>query len=218
MSSSDGRDAGAGQLVPVRRVPQPGGAPHLVALGERPRDGKGDLAGRAGDQDLLAVEHPLVIAHSARNVKYLICWPCAADVRRRGRGLPRRVHRDSSTSTCPPRPRRRGAVALDVARAGVGAALAAAAVRPRVAAAGQPAGVRRPQRGHPRAVRAPRGTCAAAHLPRLQPAGRRDHRGVAAVIRHRRAEAAVGGADPARRDDRVAGHERTGRGLRPRRA
>ena len=35
------------------------------------------------------------------------------------------------------------------------------------------------------------------------------------VVRHRRAEAAVGGADPAGRDHRVAGHERAQRGLRP---
>ena len=47
----------------------------------------------------------------------------------------------------------------------------------------------------------------------LQSAGRGHHRGVAAVVRLRRAEAAVGGADSARRDDGVAGDERTRRGL-----
>ena len=74
-------DAGGREPGAVRRVPQARGAPHLVAFCERPSDRKGDLAGRAGDQDLLSVEHPLVIAHRHPNVKYLICWACAVAVR-----------------------------------------------------------------------------------------------------------------------------------------
>ena len=51
------------------------------------------------------------------------------------------------------------------------AALATAAVRPRVAGARQPAGVRWPQRLHPRAVRAPRGAVAAAIYHAFNPQG-----------------------------------------------
>ena len=74
-------DPGGLEFVAVGRVFQARRAPYLVALGERAGDRKGDLPGRAGDQDLLAVEHPLVIAHRHPNVKYLICWPCATAVR-----------------------------------------------------------------------------------------------------------------------------------------
>ena len=45
----------------------------------------------------------------------------------------------------------------------------------------------------------------------LQPAGPRHHRPVDPRLRHRRAEAALGGADPARRDHRRARHERARR-------
>jgi hypothetical protein len=45
-------DAGIRQSVPVRLPPQPRSAPDLIALGERTRDGEGDLARRSGDQDL----------------------------------------------------------------------------------------------------------------------------------------------------------------------
>ena len=74
-------DSGRRQFVPVCRVLQPSRTPYLVSLRECARDRKGDLAGRAGDQDLLSVEHPLVIAHRHPNVKYLICWACAVAVR-----------------------------------------------------------------------------------------------------------------------------------------
>ena len=67
-------DACCAEPVAVGGVPQPGRTPHLVALGQRTGDGEGDLAGRAGDQHLLSVEHSLVIAHRHPNVKYLICW------------------------------------------------------------------------------------------------------------------------------------------------
>ena len=152
MSSASGVIPAAVSLSRSAGFLQARGAPYLVALRECAGDRKGDLAGRAGDQDLLAVEHPPrhVIAHRHPNVKYLICWACAAAVRRRRRGVPRGVRR--LPRRAPARRGRggRGAIALDVARAGMVAALAAAAVRPRLAAAGQPAGVRRPQRQHPR--------------------------------------------------------------------
>ena len=188
-------DSGRGEFVPVGRVPQAGRAPHLVALGERAGDRKGDLAGRAGDQDLLAVEHPLVIAHRHPNVKYLICWAwCSCGSMTRSRPSARSSSR-SSTSICPPRPRR--------PRSGRG--------RRRTCRNGRGAGsgCSSTTAGCCRAIRrssavATRTSCSSSctarslsrrrDLSRVQPAGRRHHRGVAAVVRHRRAEAAVGGA------------------------
>ena len=97
----------------------------------------------------------------------------------------------------------------------LGASVAAPAVRPRLAVAGQSAGIRRPRCRRSAAVRVPGRTLPAAYLPFVQPAGRRDHRGLPADLRHRRAEAALGGADSASRADGVAGHERAGGGFGP---
>src|SRR5690242_7990650 len=96
------------------------------------------------------------------------------------------------------------------------APLAAAPIRPRVATAGQSTRIRRPQRKHLAAVRTSRGVVAPPDLSLLQSARRRYHRGVAVVLWHRRAEAALGRPDPASRKDRVAGNERTRSRLRPR--
>ena len=74
-------------------------------------------------------------------------------------------------------------VAVQFAHPGVGQTLAAAAVRSRLAAAGQSAGVRWPQRHAVPAVRASRGTVAPEDLSLVQSAGCGDHRGVAAVVR-----------------------------------
>ena len=73
----------------------------------------------------------------------------------------------SSTSICRRRPTPpSGPTRVPTSR--MGAPLAAAAVRPRLAAAGQPAGVRRPERNDPAAVRTSGGAVAAADLPQLQ--------------------------------------------------
>src|SRR6478609_9132317 len=74
-------DARCLESVPGGRALQASSAPDVVAFGEGAGDRKGDLAGSTGDQDLLAVEHPLVIAHRHPNVKYLICWVGAVAVR-----------------------------------------------------------------------------------------------------------------------------------------
>ena len=85
-----------------------------------------------------------------------------------------------------------GAADIGVAHAAVGARLAAAAVRQRLAAAGPAAGVRRPQRDRAAAVRPPRRAVPAPDLPQLQPAGRQHRCGVADFVRLRRAEAPLG--------------------------
>jgi hypothetical protein len=60
-------DVRSGQFVVVGRVPQAGGAPHLVALCQRPRERKRDLAGGAGDQNLLRNQHPISLSASIPN-------------------------------------------------------------------------------------------------------------------------------------------------------
>ncbi len=97
----------------------------------------------------------------------------------------------------------------------VGASLAAAAVRQRLAAARAAPGIRRTQRNGGSAVRPSRGIVPPADLPQLQPAGCEYRCGIAVVIRQRRAETTLGGADPAGRDHRVAGDERAQRRFRP---
>jgi hypothetical protein len=47
------RDARVDQPARVRRIPEAGGAPYLVVGRQGPRDREGDLARRAGDQNLL---------------------------------------------------------------------------------------------------------------------------------------------------------------------
>src|ERR1700728_2421094 len=120
-----------------------------------------------------------------------------------GRGFSRRasarLSRHSATLT------------LVVRRPAMGAAVAATAVRSWLAGARQSARVRRPQRYGAAAVRARRGVVPPTYLPKLQSAGRRDHRRVTPVVRDAGPEAALGGADFAGRDYRVAGDERTGR-------
>ena len=100
----------------------------------------------------------------------------------------------------------------------VGPAVAAQAVRRRLAGARQPARVRRPQRLAARAVRAPGGGRPPPDHPQLQPPGPRHHRAVDPGLRDRRAEAAMGRPHPAGRDHRRPRHERARRRLRPRRA
>ena len=139
----------------------------------------------------------------------------AADVRCRRRGLPREfvAFLDEHLPTDAEALR---AVAVVVAHAGLGPALAALAVRQRLAGAGQPAGVRRPQRDDPAAVRALRRSCpggawctastrrASASSPRrCSPSAPPEQ------------QQQVGGADPARRDHRGARHERAGCRIRP---
>src|ERR1700758_3005495 len=84
-----------------------------------------------------------------------------------------------------------------------------------MAVAGQSAGIRWTKRHVVAAICVPRGVVAAADLSKLQSAGRGDHRGVIVDVWHSGTKAAMGGADSARRDHRVAGHERTRRRLGP---
>src|SRR5688500_8623752 len=98
----------------------------------------------------------------------------------------------------------------------MGAPLAAAHVRSRMAAAWQSARVRRAERDDPAAVRSSRGTLTPAGIPHVQPAGRRHRLGVADLLWNPGPAAAVGGTYSAGGDDRVAGNERARRGLRPR--
>ena len=75
MSSATGLMPASTSLLPGGGVFQPRGAPHLVFCRQCPRDGKGDLARRPRDQDLLRLEQPAL--RSSRqprgpNVKYLI--------------------------------------------------------------------------------------------------------------------------------------------------
>ncbi len=83
---------------------------------------------------------------------------------------------------------------------------------------GPAARVRRAQRSPARAVRHPGRDDPPPRVPELQPAGPRDHRTVDPDVRHAGPEAAVGGADPARRDHRRARDERAERRQRPRRS
>ena len=59
----DRGDVGGGEAIPVFLVAQARGTPDLVVAREGTRDRERDLAGGAGDEDLLCVEHP--ISHSA---------------------------------------------------------------------------------------------------------------------------------------------------------
>ncbi len=126
----------------------------------------------------------------------------AAELRRAHRGVPPRVRGVARRE----RPGRGhgdvGAAPVDRRHPGLGPRLAAQAVRRRLAAAREPARARRPQRHAGRAVRAPGGAGPAPHQPELQPAGPEHHRSVDPGLRHRGAEAPVGGPDPAGRDHR----------------
>src|ERR1700743_1732227 len=132
----------------------------------------------------------------------------AIDLRCRRRGA-RRAIRDLTRRASAGRSRHGATLTLILRRPAVGAAVAATPVRSRLAGARQPARVRRPQRYGAAAVRARRGVVPPTYLPKLQSAGRRDHRRVALVVWDVGTEAALGGADFAGRDHRVAGNERT---------
>src|ERR1700759_1802889 len=90
----------------------------------------------------------------------------------------------------------------------MGAPLAAADVRQRLVAARIPTGVRWAKRHLAAAVCPSARTGPPTRLSPAQPAGRRPHLRIVALVRKAGATAAVGGADPARRADGVAWHER----------
>ncbi|EUA30423.1 acyl-CoA dehydrogenase, middle domain protein [Mycobacterium xenopi 4042] len=83
-----------------------------------------------------------------------------------------------------PTPPGRRAAALLLTHPGVGAKLAAPVVRSRVVVAGQPAGVRWPQRDGFAAVCARRRIVTAANPSEFQSAGCRHRRGIGSVVRH----------------------------------
>jgi len=102
--------------------------------------------------------------------------------------------------------------AVHVAHTGMGPALAAVAVRPRLAAAGQSTGIRWPQRDTAAAVRAPRGTIRRRIYQSFNPQGVGIIAASLLTFGSPEQKRRVGGADPARGDDGSAWDERTGRG------
>ena len=60
-----GGDAPAFHLLAAARLAETGDPPHVVILGERLGDRRGDLARGAGDEDLLAFEHVFLSRVSA---------------------------------------------------------------------------------------------------------------------------------------------------------
>ena len=182
---------------------QAGGAPDLVALGERPGDREGDLPGGAGDEDLLAVEQPHLSLPRRRHRLCEVLDMFLSDVRAACAG----VHTSEEgvvqltfdaeveafraefiafldeTPAQPRRRRRSGPGPVRTCRSGPGAGSDCSSIT-----AGCCRAIRRSSAAATPASSSSSCTarnCRGGRSTHLQPAGRGDHRGVAAVLRHR---------------------------------